>query len=116
MFWGLTGRSAPADVVGQLAPARPPEFAPVLLIDHAEQHLAEPLHPLGPGGVVGPGDEGALVFGQLTLEIDTLLRQLEPPLAAIARARPLHHIAFAHELPEHARQALLGDTQDAEQL
>src|SRR6185312_16949636 len=103
-------------LIRQLLAGRPAEFAPVLLIDHAEQHLAEPIHPLGPGGAVGPCDEGALVLGQLALEIDALLCQLEQPLAAIARAGPLHHIAFAHELAQHARQALLGDAQDAEQL
>src|SRR5216683_2412147 len=58
----------------------------------------------------------ALVLGELPLELDALLGELEQALAPVAAAGPLPDEALAHQLAQHAAQALLGDVQDAQQV
>ena len=70
----------------------------------------------GAGLAIGLGDALALVLGELALELDALRRQLQQALAAVAVAGVLHDEALAHELAQHARQALLGDAQDGQQV
>src|SRR6185312_4620858 len=84
--------------------------------DDAEHDLAEALDRLGAGLAIGLGDALALVLGELALELDALLGELEQALPAVAAARLLADEALAHELAQDAAQALLGDAQDAEQV
>src|SRR6202030_2528376 len=83
-----------------------------LVADDAEHDLAEALDRLRAGLAIGLGDALALVLGELPLELDTFVGELEQALAPVAAAGPLHDEALAHQLAEHAAQALLGDAQD----
>jgi len=93
------------------------ETAPVVLVsDDPEQHPAETLYRLRPGLAIGVGDAGALRLRQLTLELASLQREIEKPLPPVPGTRSSDDEPLPHQLAENAAQALLGDTQNAEQF
>ena len=60
------------------------EAAAVVLAGHdAEHHLAEALDRGGAGLAIGLGDALALILGELALELDAFVGELEEALAAV---------------------------------
>ena len=93
------------------------EAAAVGLRRHDAQHdLAESLHRIGPRIAVGARDSRALIGGQHLLQRAPAFGQAEQALAPVPTPLALVDESFAHELAEHAAQALLGDAQDFEQF
>ena len=90
--------------------------AVVICGDNAEKDLPETLDGLRAGLSIRRGDPGALRLRQAPLQLTPAFGQFKQPLATIVRAAMLDDETLSQQLTEHPVEALLGDSQNAEQL
>ena len=97
-------------------PARAEHAFAVFFRNHVRQHAAEPLDRFRAGISIGVGKALALAFGQASFKLNAIVRELQQALPPVAGAFALLDKAFADQLAEDARQALLGDFQNGEEF
>ncbi len=88
----------------------------ILFGNDPEQHPAKTLHRPRSRLTIGVGDASALRLRQLTLKRASLWGEVEKSLPPIASTRTLEDKPLSDQLAKNAIQALLCNTQSAEQL
>src|ERR1700691_2199655 len=90
----------------------PEALAVVFVPDDPQHDLAESLDRFRAGVTISMSDPPALIFRQFPLQLHSLLRQLQEPLAPVRPAGGLPDEILPHQLAQHAAETLLGDPQN----